>query len=310
MGMKLEVVGSNQIKVLDMFDIPKKVWDAFLNKYTHSTVFHTQEWMNTLHEAYGYEAKCIASFNENNVLIALMPFMIDARYGIKNYFSMPFDTYGGAIGDANDCVTPVNMFMDLSGIGVRYYVDYNSQIGDLVETEVLTLKDRDTNILWHDVIRKTNRTAIKSAINHKVTIRNVKEPIAIFDKVDQVLVNSIIKNMVPSGLARIYVAEINDEIVAASIFFVYKNMMMYWANTTTELGRKTNANYLLLWTAIKYAKDVAYCLEFNFGASPKDADSLVKFKKSWGTDTRFYAKNQKVPTLLYPFYKLREVFHG
>jgi len=310
MGATLEVVGFTKTEVLSMSDISKADWDSFLNKYTFSTVFHTQEWMKTLHEAYGHEPKCIASFNENDTLIALMPFMIDKRYGIENYFSMPFDTYGGAIGDIDDCINLENKFMDLPGVGVRYYIDYSSNDGDLVETEVLRLRDRDINTILHDVIRKTNRTAIKSAIKHNVNIIEVKKTVTNFDKVDQVLVDSIVKNMIPFGLAKIYVAEIDGGIAAVSIFFVYKNMMMYWANTTTELGRKTNANYLLLWTAIKYAKDEAYCLEFNFGASPKNADSLVKFKKSWGTETKYYVKNQRVPKLLYPFYKLREVLRG
>jgi len=310
MGATLEVVGFTKTEVLSMSDISKADWDSFLNKYTFSTVFHTQEWMKTLHEAYGHEPKCIASFNENDTLIALMPFMIDKRYGIENYFSMPFDTYGGAIGDIDDCINLENKFMDLPGVGVRYYIDYSSNDGDLVETEVLRLRDRDINTILHDVIRKTNRTAIKSAIKHNVNIIEVKKTVTNFDKVDQVLVDSIVKNMIPFGLAKIYVAEIDGGIAAVSIFFVYKNMMVYWANTTTELGRKTNANYLLLWTAIKYAKDEAYCLEFNFGASPKNADSLVKFKKSWGTETKYYVKNQRVPKLLYPFYKLREVLRG
>jgi len=300
------------IKVLNMSDISKDVWDNFLNKYASSaTVFHTQEWMKTLYEAYGYESKCIVAFDENDVLIGLMPFVVDIRYGIQNYFSMPFDTYGGALGNISICMDLEHMFMTLPGIGVRYYINYTSQVGDVVETEILKMpKERDINSIWTDIIKKTNRTAIKSAWRNNVVIREATESVTIFDKVDQVLVDSIVKNMIPSGFAKIYLAYIGNEIVAASIFFVYGNMMMYWANTTTSLGRKTNANYLLLWTAIQYAKNESNCTIFNFGASPPNAESLINFKKSWGTETKYYIKNQRVPTLLYPFYKLREVLRG
>lgn len=299
-----------KIEVLDFSDIHKNTWDDFLQEYNNqATVFHTHEWMKTLQEAHGYEPKYLAGMNDDDSFVAVMPFMIDKRYGIENYLSMPYDTYGGVIGAFSNHRSLINEFMNLPGIGVRWCIDYSGVIdGDVVETEILKLSgDRDTNILWNDVIRKTNRTAIKSAEKHNVTIREVKESVTIFDKVPQILVDSIVKNMVLNGLAKIYFAEIEGQVIAASIFFEYNDMMMYWANTTTELGRKTNANYLLLWTAIKYAKDIKDYRTFNFGASPHDADSLVKFKKSWGTETYRYMKIQRIPALLYPLYTLKQV---
>jgi hypothetical protein len=300
-----------KVEVLEMSDIQKNTWDEFLNKYTMSTVFHTQEWMKTLQEAYGYEPKYLAGMNDDDSFVAVIPFMIDIRFGIKNYLSMPFDTYGGVVGAFNTHRSLVEEFMNLPGIGVRWYVDFSGvSDGDIIETEILEMsKSRDSNILWNDVIRKTNRTAVKSALKHNVTIRESKNFVTIFDKVPQILVDSIVRNMIPSGLAKIYLAEIEGQIVAASIFFFYNDMVMYWANTTTELGRKTNANYLLLWTVIKYARDELDYRRFNFGASPQNADSLVQFKKSWGTETYKYVKFQKIPALLYPLYTIKQVFH-
>lgn len=298
------------VKILNMSDIKKDTWDNFLNKYNFSTVFHTQEWMKTLQEAHGYEPMYLAKIGEYNSLVAAIPFMVDTRFGIRNYLSMPYDTYGGVIGNGEDHLKLSYTFLNLPGLGVRYYVDFwLMNQGDAITTEILEMpRHCDSNILWNDIIKKTNRTAVKSAIKHNVNIRESRESVTVFDKVPQVLVDSIVRNMIPSGLAKIYLAEIEGQIVAASIFFFYNDMVMYWANTTTELGRKTNANYLLLWNVIKYAKEELDYRVFNFGASPSNADSLVQFKKSWGTKTYYYMKNQRIPKLIYPLYKLRQVF--
>lgn len=299
-----------KVEVLEMSDFKKDSWDEFLKQYSQrSTVFHTQEWMKTLQEAHGYIPKYLVAMNDDDSFVAAMPFMIDIRYGIKNYLSMPYDTYGGVIGDLTANLALTRDFLQLPGIGVRYYIDYTNLIqdGDIVTTEEMDISASIEDI-WKDM-HKANRTAIKSAWKHNVMIRDITTSISTFDKVPQVLVDSIIRNMIPSGYCKIYTATIGEEIVASSIFFIYGDMTMYWANTTTELGRKTNANYLLLWTAIQYAKERG-CNVFNFGASPKNANSLVKFKQSWGTRSHQYIKHQKVPMLLYPLYKLREVLRG
>lgn len=305
-----------KVEVLEMSDFPKDGWNEFLKRYSdQSTVFHTQEWMKTLQEAHGYIPKYLTAMNDDDSFVAVMPFMIDTRYGIKNYLSMPYDTYGGVLGDLGSSIALehrtclIHEFLNLPGIGVRYYIDYSHllQNGDVVSTEEMDISANIDDI-WKDM-HKANRTAIKSAWKHNVMIRDITTSISTFDKVPQVLVDSIIRNMIPSGYCKIYTATIGEEIVASSIFFIYGNMTMYWANTTTELGRKTNANYLLLWTAIQYAKERG-CTIFNFGASPKNANSLVKFKQSWGTTSHKYIKHQKVPILLYPLYKLREVLRG
>jgi len=286
-------------------------WNDFLKLHpTQSTVFHTSEWMETLYEAFGYKPKVLLATSRDSSVIGAVPFMVDSRYGIENYLSMPYDTYGGYIGVMDIKLKLLYDFLMLPGFGVRYYVDYNLVMqsqGTIITTEIMDISQPSQTIFEN--LHKANRTAIKSALKHAVTIRDTTNYVTIFDKVPKVLVDSIIRNMVPSGLCKIYLAEIDGMVVAASIFFIYGDMMMYWANTTTDLGRKINANYLLLWTAIQCAKERG-CTKFNFGASPPDAESLVKFKKSWGTKPHYYLKNQKNPVILKPIIKFREVFYG
>lgn len=291
---------------------PPGAWNEVLKKYPgQATVFHTRDWMKTLQDAFGYEPMCMLIIDDDEGSFhAALPFMVDIRYGIRNFFSMPFDTYGGAIGSLEYIPGLVNDYLNSPGIGVRYYVDFLSaprpnECG--VTTEMLDIS-RNEQEIWNEM-HKDNRTAIRSAIKNGVEVWAETEYLDVFDKVPRPLLRSIVENMIPSGRCFQMVARIDEEIVAASIFFLYDSMVMYWANAVTSKGRKTNANYLLMWEAIQVAKSRG-CTCMNFGASPEGADSLLRFKKSWGTTTRPYVKIQRVPALMKPIIAIREVFHG
>jgi len=297
----------HDIKSYDISKISNNDWNNFLKLYDNqSTVFHTKEWMLALQDAYGYEPKYLIDYI-GDTIVNVIPYMIDKRYGIKNYLSMPFDTYGGVIG-CGDKDPIIKSFKKLSGIGIKYFVSYypNYYTADgfksiKVETE---LKDISMDIIdiWNG-LHKDNRTSIRYAQKHEVIIENIVNS-NIFDKIDINLYNAIVKNMPQYHVS--FMATIGKFPAAASIFFIYGDMMMYWTNTTTSMGRSNNANYLLLWEAIKYAKSHG-CTVFNFGASPKGADSLIKFKKAWGTKTYEYVKYQHTPLLIKPILKIKEL---
>lgn len=298
-----------RIEILNMIDIQKDLWNKFLlNNPKQATVFHTQEWMQTLQEAHGYEPKYLTIMTKDCSLIAAIPFMIDIRFGIKNYLSMPYDTYGGVIGNSENLIKLTNIFKKLPGIGVRYIVDYNCilQDGEVVSTELVDITP-DIDIIWNN-FHKGNQRAIKSALKNNVIIQETNDNLEFFDRVPLILVNSIVKYMISPGYCIIYVAKFDNIPISISLFFIYGDMALYWAGTTNDIGRKLNAHHLLMWEAIQYSKTRG-CKIFNFGASPSNADSLMQFKKSWGTTTHQYIKDQKVPILLYPLFKLRQVLH-
>jgi hypothetical protein len=296
-------------EILDISDIHKNTWDEFLKKYSYSTVFHTQEWMKTLQEAHGYEPKYLAGMNNDDSFSAAIPFMIDTRFGIKNYLSMPYDTYGGVIGNGEDRLNLSHLFLNLPGCGVRYYVDYESMhYGDLVTNEILTISS-SLDEIWNN-FHKGNQRSIKSALKNNIVIQmDTSDKLNFLDRVSPELVASIIKYMVPPEYCIPYVAKINSTIVSSSLFFIYGDMALYWTGTTNESGRKLNAHHLLMWEAIQYAK-ARGCKIFNFGASPPNANTLMQFKKSWGTTTHYYIKKQRIPKVIYPLYKLRQVLRG
>lgn len=290
---------------------PDGAWNEFLKKHPGvSTVFHTREWMKTLQVAFGYESMCILALGDDEGSFhAALPFMADVRYGIWNYFSMPFDTYGSALGRFDYIPGLVEDFLNLPGLGVRYYVDFTSlpRAGEItVTTEIMDLSPAEQEI-WC-TMHKDNRTAIRAARKNGIEVGVALRHHDVFNKVPTQLSQAIVDIMIPSGRCIQLVAMLGGEIVAASLFFLYGDTMMYWANAVTPIGRRTNANYLLMWEAIRAAK-LKGCTRMNFGASPAGADNLVRFKKSWGTTTHFYVKRQRVSCILRPVITIREMIH-
>jgi hypothetical protein len=244
-----------------------------------------------------------------------LPYMVDIRFGIKNYFSMPFDTYGGMDnGDVFKAHYLAKAFMELPGIGYRYVVTYDYQVDPQLvwagyETSKRSTQVKDITLSPDDMWRglhKDNRTCIRNAWKSDVVV-GVDED----SRGQELLIKQFPKkflNALEYHMGRYYfpyIAMVKGKLAVASIMFVYGDTMTYWASVNTGLGRDVDANYMLLWTAIQDAHK-AGCKTFNFGASPKGAESLVKFKSSWGTKTHNYEVHYIIPRPLRPIMRVRE----
>jgi hypothetical protein len=98
------------------------------------------------------------------------------------------------------------------------------------------------------------------------------------------------------GLARIWVAELDGEPVAAENFGVYKEAAIYWTGAASVKGLEAEANSLLQWTAMQWMIDNGIQWYETGEAFPQSRGGKEKglsdFKKSLGGD-------------LYPYYKGR-----
>lgn len=272
-------------------------------------IFQTGEWMATLSDGYGYKPCCLMYEG------AGLPYMVDKRFGIDNYFSMPFDTYGGV--DSDDAFKTYYLtkaFAELPGIGYRYIVTYNPQMvwtGFQQSKRTTQIKDitDPLDIQWNH-LHKDNRTAIKSAWKRDVDVHVDDDAIGTELLAKQFPLKFLDALQYHMGRYYFpYIAMKDGRVVVASIMFMYGDTMTYWASVNTQVGRMCNANYMLLWRAIQDAHN-AGCKEFNFGASPIGATNLVKFKDSWGTRTHNYDVHYIAPSPLKQLLKVRQWING
>lgn len=308
-------------------------WDSILGRHPEqATMFHTREWMATLQDTFGYKPMCVLDVNyEHGSFYAALPFMVDTRYGINNYFSMPFDTYGGIIGNPKCSVRLVDAFLNLPGIGMRYFVDYHGLFPSqeiavdktVVETELLNIgHERSLDYLWKRMNHQ-NRAAIKAT--EKNTVCRLAKSQDDFEIVRTLFLPeqkthggglspeftmAILKNMVPANLCLPYLTFFNDVPVCASLIFQYGKLAMYWAMSLNEQGRKTHAHFQLVWTVIRDLKIDRKVTILNFGATPAETNTVSPWKKSWGTTTYRYPVYRKIPTALRPILLIKEVLHG
>ena len=96
------------------------------------------------------------------------------------------------------------------------------------------------------------------------------------------------------GLACIFFAEHDGEVVVADNFGVYKNSAIYWTGASTSEGLALNAGSLIHWTAIQWMVERELQYYETGEAFPNLSDGKLKglndFKRSFGGE-------------LYPYYK-------
>lgn len=113
--------------------------------------------------------------------------------------------------------------------------------------------------------------------------------------------------------ATLYLAEYNNQIIAACLNTFYKDTATYYYGASSNANRHLMAPYLLHWQAIKDAKQKGCKFYDFFGIAPENSKNhpwagVTKFKKKFGGTEISYQKPQEFPFkkslyFLYHIYK-------
>jgi len=165
-------------------------------------------------------------------------------------------------------------------------------------------------------MRKTTRYLIKKAQKEKLlTIReeNSLEGVSLFNKI--YLETKERQHFVPfsleylqkeflafkdEGQISILLGDYKEEIIAGGIFIFWQNLAFYHHGASSRKYSKIPTSYLLLWEAIKKAKQKG-CKVFNFwGIAPTDSPKhpwagLTLFKIGFGGEKKEYVKTKDLP---------------
>jgi len=99
-----------------------------------------------------------------------------------------------------------------------------------------------------------------------------------------------------NGMAQVWFAEVDGNVIAAENFGVYKKAAIYWTGAANSDGLKLEANSMLQWAAMQWMLDSALEWYETGEAHPFAMDAKSKglndFKKSFGGE-------------MYPYYKAR-----
>ena len=102
---------------------------------------------------------------------------------------------------------------------------------------------------------------------------------------------------IKNGLAKLYTAKLNGEVLAQAFIIFYGNEAVYHYGASTEDGRKYPGAYLIQWEAIKEAKKRGIKLYNFWGVAPENSkdhrfSGLSLFKRGFGGSDVKYLQAQ------------------
>ena len=97
------------------------------------------------------------------------------------------------------------------------------------------------------------------------------------------LFEGIFRYLVPRGMAMIYLAKHDSEVIAGVTNLTYRSRVYQWNNVTSKHGRNLDANNLLNWHSMTRSKDRGALFYVHYGLSTAgDPQSRSSFKRSFG----------------------------
>ncbi|MCP6718557.1 MAG: peptidoglycan bridge formation glycyltransferase FemA/FemB family protein [Patescibacteria group bacterium] len=181
-------------------------------------------------------------------------------------------------------------------------------------------------------MRKTTRYLVKKAIKVNVEIIEA-DGVEEFDKLYQQTkerqhftpfalnyLKNEFKSFSKDGQILVLLGKYNNEVVASGIFVFWQGIGFYHHGASSLKYPKIPVSYLLLWEAIKKAKQKG-CEKFNFWGVVSDEEKnhpwygLSLFKKGFGGQAKKYVKTQDFVTnkrywLSFLIEKLRKIKRG
>ncbi len=279
---------------MDITAISELEWIEILKKIDYNNFFQSPSFLrlsakhfklkNRYFKIKNKEKDCYFSLQEDNSQVSYAPFI--GYGGVFSSELFPFDinfeiklalekTYKTQIKRIK--VFPLQAFIHSSSIPQA------KQYTAIVPIKI-NMEEQENNM------HKKTRTEIKNAFKHNVLIRKLEEIdldcfYNIYNKtMDRVhssyrTPKDLFKDLIKMENTLFLGAFSNSRLIAASVFFYYKDGMYYWLNSSNENGRHLSANYALIYSALDF------CVNNHFSfldMASSHSISIEQPKLRWG----------------------------
>ena len=293
---------SNNLKVEIVNPLDVDNWDDLLQTNNKTTFFHTSEWAKVLSKSYKYKPLYFL-ITEDDHLTSLIPMMEIRSFltGVRGV-SLPFSDECSPIFknkiQKNALLDVLKnygkkanwKYYELRG-GEPFFVGepcssrYYSHTLDLsTETETIFSKLKSST---KRNIKKSIREGVNCSIvntqNAKddfVKLNNITRKLHGLPPQPNIFFNMIFDSVIKKKLGDIFLATHNGKVVAAAMFFCFKDTAIYKFGASDRKFQKLRANNLVMWEAIKnYAAKGQDILEF--GRTETTNKGLLQYKRGW-----------------------------
>ncbi len=324
------------MKAISKWGEYKDYLDALKTINTNKFLFHQDQWLKIIKQSFNLEIKPIFTFNHHGKLLALTPVMIKKR----GPFCLMGSPLRGTFTDHSGIIFKENISEDIQSIVLKsqfkmlkkeaHYIELGFSDGydclkktlsslnfkeTAFKSSLISLPSKSDELMSsftgraRNMIRKSEKKGVsvleispnKDWINKYYMMLNDT-----FSKQGQksphpksFFLNLI--NLHENKNALFLGAYLEKEIVAAAIYLVDKNRMIYLSGTSNKKGLDSAATSALKWHAMQYGQRNNYEV-FDMGGL--GIPSIDKFKLSFGGE--IYTKNRwiyqsKALSLIEPF---------
>jgi len=291
-------------------------WDALLQASKEATIFHTSAWAD-LWTSEWRDARWEALVLEDGSggYAGGIPIIARKRGLLETVDSMPFATYGGPLvrSDHPDPLSVRSSLLEAFArrVAGRLTMRWSLAWYEGIEAEFpeeLPHEESFTHVLALDPdyervadgFSASTRRLVRQSDASGLAIRAAESPedVARFCELAEETVRRrggkpkprslyerIFEMLVPQGLARFHLAAHGDDAVAGSLHFFYEGVATSWLPVSRESSWHLRPNNFMIASLLETLCAAGY-LAYNFGASPRDAAGLIRFKEGWGAKRR------------------------
>jgi CelD/BcsL family acetyltransferase involved in cellulose biosynthesis len=276
-------------------------WNEFVASRHDATLFHHPAWAGLLADCYGYRASAVTVSRHGAVVAGAPVIEVASPLGRRRLVSLPFTDHCPPLGaeesaDLVSAFTEIGRARALDGIEVRAALPQ----GDLVQWTSAHVRHELPLTADHERIwagfnknhRRNARIAERGGVRivrgsstadletfyrlHLRTRRRLGVPIQ-----PRRFFRLLMERVLAPGLGFILTAYSGDVPVASAVFGSHNGTLIYKYSARDERYAKLDANYLLLWSAIRWGCENGYRV-FDLGRSDLDQPLLRGFKDGWG----------------------------
>lgn len=284
-------------------------WSEFVIQHADSTIFHTKDWLTSLHRTYGYQPIAFTTSKGPELNNAIVFCKIKSLLTGKRLVSLPFSDHCQPLADqdaTNMIVQHLSSHSNAKGmkyVELRPLEDNNlSCIASITSTEHFCFQSidlrKDIAVLYRGMHESCIRRKIKRAEKEQLfyeqgsserLLRNFyylflltrrrhklpPPPASWFNNLAHFLGDQL----------RIHMAFKNEKPIASILTLTHRDTIVYKYGCSDSSYSNMGGTPYLFWKVIQQAKHTGFS-EFDLGRSDYEDDGLIAFKEHLGATSK------------------------
>lgn len=297
-------------------------YETFLLAQPESLLYQSSRYQNLLIDLLGCRQESILALDETGNIQAALPLMAKDGFLGTVVNSLPyFGSNGGLIGNNSTArcalITAYNKIIETPSMAASTLIEnplapgsLDGIVCDLIDERIgqltpLPTSNNKESVLMHsfhyktrNMIRKAEKLGVKVAVDndampflmavHEENMREIGGTAK-----SQLFFYALPKYFRPGKDYRLYVAQLDGNLIAAVLVFYYNQTAEYYTPVVRKEYRGSQALSVTIFHAMCDAADLGYAW-WNWGGTWLAQEGVYRFKSRWGTQVRPYRYSTRV----------------